>query len=159
MGYAGILLLIIPQLFLILVSILFIITFAAIYIMKWIVKLSKEEIVNRKGSLLPLAFSAWGCNIIALAASLGIMDIVSFSIPFFDGIHSEWGIAFANAYVPALIYIICLALLHAALLLFSHFAFKKRITIRPKRIKMLTVFIVSSVLVWAFIMCFGFQLL
>jgi hypothetical protein len=156
MCYAGILLLIIPQMLLVLVSILCVISFAVLYINKRIVKLNKEEIITKKGSFVPLALMAWGFNLLALSAALIIMDAVSFSIPFLDKIHNEWGIAFANAYVPAIIYIVCLAFLHAGLLLiFCYFLFKKKIASKPKRIKILIPFAVSSALIWAFVMCFG----
>ena len=50
---------------------------------------------------------------------------------------------------PAVVYIALLALLHAALLSFSYFFFKKHIVNKSKRIIMLIVLVVVSALIWA----------
>lgn len=160
MCFFGSLLLIAPPLLLILISIVLVISFSVLYIMKRVVKLNKDEIANEKGSLIPLALTTWGFNVLSLAIALIVMDIISFTVPFLDRIHSEWGIAFANAYVPAIIYVAALILLYAALLiLFNHFVFKKKITNKPKRMKIICSIVVSSALIWAFIVSFILGLL
>ena len=135
--------------FLILALILCVISFAVLYIMKAIVKVSKDEIANKKGSMVPLVLILWGFNVGALLAALGIMDIVSFSIPFFEPIHSEWGIATTGGYFQGAVYCACLALLHGGLLSFSYFFFKRKILNRSKRIKILVAFVISSAFIWA----------
>lgn len=159
MGYLGILFLFVPQGLLILLSILIVISFVSLYSMKRIVNLTNEQIVNKKGSLVPLAFTAWGFNISALSVALIIMDVISSEIVYLQAIHSEWGGSTEQARTPELIYIVCLALLHAGLLLFSYFSFKKRIISKPKRIKMYIAFIVSSASIWALFMCFVLRVL
>jgi hypothetical protein len=154
MGYYGSVLILHPLALLVLVFILFVISFAIIYIMKRILKISKDEITHEDGSLASKAFSAWTYNLIALAVALIIMDIVSSSIPFLEVIHGEWR-GQSDDYLPELIYIISLALLHAGLLLFSYFAFRKKIVNKIKRNKMYVVFVVSSALIWAILMCFA----
>lgn len=154
MGYSGIILILHPLALLVLASILLIISFTVVYIMKWIFKISREEIVNENGSLVSLALSTWAINLVALAVALVTMDFVSFSIPFLNVIHNEWR-GLSNDYLPELIYIICLALLHAVLLLFSYFAFRKKIVNKVKRNKMYVAFVVSSALIWAILMCIG----
>ena len=120
--------------------------------MKRIFKLNKEEIANENGSLVSLALSAWAINLAALAAALVIMDFVSFSIPFLNVIHSEWR-GKSNDHLPEIIYTLFLALLHVVFLLFSYFAFRKKIVNKVKRNKMYVAFVASLALIWVILMC------
>jgi hypothetical protein len=153
MGYCGTALILHPLALIVFVSILFVISFAVIYIIKRVLKIGKDEITHEDGSIAYTAFIAWVYNFIALAAALIIMDIVSFSISFLEVIHGEWR-GLSDDRPPELIYILFLALLHAGLLLFSYFSFRKRIVNKTKRNKMYVVFVVSSALICAILMCF-----
>lgn len=127
--------------------------FGVIYFGKSILKLKKEEITNPKGSLLPLAFSVWGIDIGAFLVSLIIMWVISARIPFLGIVHSEWGIAYENAYAQAVVYMICWALLYLSLLSLSYFAFKKTVADEPKRKKLFFALIGISLAAWAAMMC------
>ena len=142
-----------PLSLLIIAAVLLIITFAIVYTMKRVFKLSKEEI---DGSFASLAFSAWAINLAALALALIIMDFITLSIPFFDVIHAEFSRSIPrDSFLPEIIYITSLALLHAALLLSSYPAFRKKIESSVKRNIMYVSFVIASALIWAVIMCFG----
>jgi uncharacterized membrane protein len=83
------------------------------------------------------------------------MDFITLSIPFFDVIHAEFSRSIPrDSSLPEIIYITSLALLHAALLLSSYPAFRKKIRDSAKRNEMFAAFVISSVLIWAIIMCF-----
>lgn len=84
------------------------------------------------------------------------MLILSSNIDYFQVIHSEWGIAYENAYVPAIIYIVCWALLYAGLFSFNYFFFRKAIMNKSKRNKIFFSLIAISAIVWAALMCLLF---
>lgn len=152
MGYAGTLFILLPQTFLLMAALLLAVSFVAIYSMKGILKLKREEIANEKGRLTPLTFAAWGVNVAALSVSLIIMDCITLHNPFFSIIHSEWAGSTPHAYTPEIVYIAILAALHGVLLLFSCFVFRKWIINRRKRIGFSIVYIVASAVIWAFFM-------
>jgi hypothetical protein len=152
MGYSGTVMFLHPLSLLVIAAVLLILTFAIVYTMKRVFKLSKEEI---DGSFASLVFSAWAINLVALALAQIIMDFITFSIPYFDIIYAEFRSSLSNSYLPELIYITLSALLYAALLLSSYPAFRAKIANKANRNKMFIVFVISSALIWAIIMCLG----
>lgn len=65
--------------------------------------------------------------------SLIAMLLISYKIPYFERVHSEWGIAYENAYGPAAVYIACWMLLYAALLIPAWLFVKRKIVLRQRR--------------------------
>ena len=159
MGYSGTAFVMLPSTFLLMAAILLAVSFAVIYSMKGIVKLSKEEIANEKGTLIPLTFAAWGINVAALSVSFIIMDFITVNNPFFSIIHSEWGGVTPHPPIPEIVYISILTALHGALLVFSYFVFKKWIISKPKRVRFFIAYVISSALLWALFMCYAFRII
>ncbi len=91
------------------------ISFAAAGISKGICVLRQEDIATRKGTLTRVTFALWAVSVGAWYLSLITMLLISYRMPFFDGVHSEWGIAHEHAYGPAAVYIGCWMLLYAVL--------------------------------------------
>ena len=114
MGYS-VLYILLPPYCLIPIAVLLGISFAAVSLSKGICVLRREDIANRKGSLTPLTLALWAVSVGAMYLSLIVMLLVSYQMPFFEGVHSEWGIAYENAYGAAAVYIVCWMLLYAAL--------------------------------------------
>ena len=113
MGYS-VLYILLPPYCLIPIAVLLGISFVAVGLSKRICVLRREDIANRKGSLTPLTFALWAVSVGAMYLSLIVMLLISYQMPFFEGVHSEWGIA-ENAYEAAAVYIVCWMLLYAAL--------------------------------------------
>ncbi len=159
MGYTGTMFVLFPPTFLLMAAILLAISFASIYIMKRLVKLSKQEIINEKGTLMSLIFTIWGINVAALSVSFVIMDLITLYNPFFNNIHSEWARSIPHSYMPEIAYICILSVLHSVLLLFGYLAIIKWIACKPKRFRIFIGYVTSSVLLWALFMCFGFGII
>ncbi|MHB1316203.1 MAG: hypothetical protein ACYCX2_12130 [Christensenellales bacterium] len=119
---------------------------AVIYAGAGILKISRDEIAGQRGSLLPLAFSAWTFAFTAMAGSLLIMLILSMVIPYFSVLYSEWHTAYDNAYVQLIIFCMSWAALYILLLLPARFRFKRFILHDPKRKKLFSAFWVFSAL-------------
>lgn len=107
------------------------ISFAAVYLGKRICHINRTDIVNLNGSLIPTTFALWGISVGALDISLILLLLVSSNIPFFNGVHGEWGIPFENAYGPAVVYIACWMALFALLQLPSILVLKKKVLRKP----------------------------
>lgn len=129
------------------------ICFAVVYIGKRLFKLQKEEIAEPKGTLLPLTLATWGIDIGAVILSFIFVLTVTYNMPFFSGIHSEWGLAAENAYFPAAVYLFWWAALYAAMMLPAYFVFKRYISDSRKRNRMFWTFIGSSAVIWFVLMC------
>lgn len=109
------------------------ICFAIVYTCKRAFRIKREEIKHPKGSLVSLTFQVWGIDVAAWLVSFVTMFLVTYRMPFFEGINSEWGIAFEHAYPQAYVFLAIWAVFYAALMLPSYFCFKKRIVDRTKR--------------------------
>jgi|GEM_PF-3753138 len=133
------------------------ICFVVLYTAKNKLKICREEIANPKGSMLRLVIKAWVMDVTALYISLIIMLIVSMIVPFFSGIHSEWGMAYDQAYFPAVVYIFGWSLLYAILSFSSIYCvYGSEITDRWKSKKLFLAFTVTSAIIWTVIMCLLF---
>jgi len=124
MGY-GILSFLIPWSALIILALLLGISFAGAYLGKVVFKIRRKDIANRKGSLVPTVLILWGFSAAAMYISVFTMLAISSAIPYFNGVHSEWGFAHENAYGPAAVYIACWMLLYAILQIPGFFVVKR----------------------------------
>ena len=123
-----------------------------------VLRVPKQEMASAK-SRMYLVFFAWGADIIAVLVSLILMSSISKYIPYFDGVHSEWGIAYEHAQLKAILYSFCVLALHAALLLFSYFGFQKTIPDRAKCNKLFRLYLaVSTILLESICMVLSFLL-
>mgnify|MGYP001013400421 CR=1 FL=1 len=146
MGYS-ILLFLVPPICAIPAALLLGITFAALHLSKWTSVLQREDVAHPKGSLVSTGFAVWGISSGAMAAALITTLIVTSFFPFFEGIHSEWGLAYENAYGPAAIYLAIWTLLHAALQFPSIFVLKKRVPGKYGRVYVW--YLLFSTVIWA----------
>lgn len=146
MGYS-ILFLVIPPYSLIPIGLLLGISFASLYLGKRASRVQSGDIAHSRGSLISIGFAMWGISVCAMYLSLFIMFQISNEIAFFNGIHSEWGIAFENAYVPAAVYIVCWTLLHAALQFPSLFLLRRRVPGKYRQIY--TLYLLYSTVLWS----------
>ena len=114
-----------------------------------------EEILARKGSLLPLSFAAWGINLAALYVSLLLWFIMLCTIPFFRCLLSEFRFEGEDYTLELVIATICLILIYGGLLFFSYFCFKKQIKNPSKRNRLFFLFVSASTFVFALLLCLG----
>ena len=127
------------------------ISFAAVGISKGICVLRREDIATRKSSLTPMTFALWAVSVGAMVLSLIAMLLISYKIPFFESVHSEWGIAHENAYGPAAVYILCWMLLYAALQTPAWLFVKRKIASVSRRF--FGWYLFFSTVILAFILC------
>jgi hypothetical protein len=135
-------------------AVLFGISFAVLYTGKGLLKIGSEDITNEKNSFLYIVITEWIHNCAALFVSLIVMFLIASNIPLFEGLQSEYGIASSNAYIPALIYLCGMALLHAGFFSLSYFYIKKAIKNNAKRIRLFIPLAVISPIIWAGVFCF-----
>lgn len=121
-----------------------------------LLKINRDEITTINGSLKTLILSVWGIDIGAVLASLLIIYQISIRVPFFSGVHSEWGIAFENAYYQAGVYIVCWVALYALMLLVSYVRFKKVLADKPKRNVLFIAYVAVSVALRAAFLCYAY---
>lgn len=150
MGYS-VLFILFPPYCLLPIALLLGISFAAVGISKGICVVRREDIATRKGSLIPTTFALWAVSVGAMYISLIVMLLISSAIPFFDSIHSEWGIAHEHAYVPAAVYIACWMLLYAALQTPAWLFVKRKIASVSRRF--FGWYLFFSTVMLAFILC------
>jgi hypothetical protein len=122
MGYFGSVVFLFPPFVFISVSALLIITFTNLHITK--------AILGRLNGCLN--FYRLAINFAALALALISTDVITYSIPYFNVVHAEFKSISRDNYLPEIIYIASVALLHAALLFSSHPVFRKKIKQRQK---------------------------
>ena len=132
MGYS-VLYILFPPYCLLPIALLLGISFLAVRLSKGICALRREDIANRRGSLTPLTFALWAVSVGGMYLSLIAMLLISYKIPYFERVHSEWGIAYENAYGPAAVYIACWMLLYAALQIPAWQFVKRKIVLRQRR--------------------------
>lgn len=152
MGYSALYILL-PPYCLIPIALLLGISLIAVSLSKRICALQREDIANRKGSLKPMAFALWGVSTAAMYTSLVAMLLISYNIPFFAGIHSEWGIAFEAAYGTAAVYIVCWMLLYTALQTPAWLIVKNKILREPGRF-FAWYLLLSTIILAALLVCF-----
>lgn len=89
----------------------------------------------------------WAIDVAAWLVSFITMFFVTYRMPLFEGINSEWGIAYEHAYPQAYVFLAIWAVFYAALMLPSYFCFKNKIEDKVKRNRMFLCFILISAVI------------
>lgn len=121
----------------------------AILLGKRIFKITNEDIINRKGSLLPMSFAVWGINIAVIYVSTLIMVLVIFNISYFNNLYGDCMPAGVDNTVQTAVAYICWVAIYPGLFSFAYFLFKKYIKVRAKRNKLFFTLLGCSTVAWA----------
>ncbi len=125
------------------------ITFAAVYAGKRLLRIGRDDVLHPRGSLLPLVLPLWGLSVAALLVSFIVTVAVSFAWPWLSTVHSEWGIAYEQAWGQAAVYVGVWSLLDfSLLLLITRRLFARRIASKTKARKLYLLHAAAAALCW-----------
>jgi len=112
------------------------IAYSMVHAGKRLLHVDAEEIAYPGGSLWPLILRVWWQSAAALTVSLLLNFWISLKLPWAGDIHSEWGFDFRQEWGKYLAYISMWSLLYFALLMFTHFVFRRYIKNKVKARRM-----------------------
>ena len=87
-------------------------------------------------------------NVSGTIVSVFLMGFISILIPFFEGVHSEWGITNIYELIVAIIYSFHVIAIYSVVYSLSYFSFKKHVIHEKKRHTLFTASLVSSALLF-----------